>query len=179
MTTLIPATPAEGLTPVDAKGTTLIELPMTRITSISAFPGQEAAVSKALKSLGLRLPGPGRSIAKGAARILWSGQDQSFLIGAAPPPLPGAAVTDQSDGWALFRLEGPLAVAALARLVPVDLRLSAFPLDATARSLLFHMPLSITRTGAQAFDLMVFRSMAATAVDEIAVAMTSVAALAD
>jgi sarcosine oxidase subunit gamma len=176
MTTLIATSPADGLTPLDADGTTLIELPMTRITSIAPFRGQQTAVSKALKPLGFGFPAPNQSLAKGTVRLIWTGQDQAFLIGAEAPSLPGAATTDQSDGWALFRLEGPLAKAALARLVPLDLRAAAFAIDATARTLLFHVPLSITRTGPQAFDLMVFRSMAATAVHELSVAMTSVAA---
>lgn len=176
MTTLIAQSPAEGLTPVDAAGTTLIELPMTRITSIAPYKGAASAVSKALKPLGLSFPSPGRSVTKGEARIVWTGPDQAFLIGPDAPPLPGAALTDQSDGWALFRLEGALAEAALARLVPVDLRAASFGIGATARTLLFHVPLSITRTGAQAFDLMVFRSMAATAVHDLSIALASVAA---
>jgi len=38
------------------------------------------------------------------------------------------------------------------------------------------VPASITRTGANAFDIMVFRSMAVTAVHELGVALRSVAA---
>ncbi|MCR8723193.1 sarcosine oxidase subunit gamma [Frigidibacter sp. ROC022] len=179
MSRLIARAPAEGLTPLDADGTTLIELPMEPITAISPFAGQEKAVNAALKPLGLRFPKPGQSLARGKARILWTGQDQAFLIGVAPPEIPGAALADQSDGWARLRLTGALAEAALARLVPLDLRTGAFPLDATARSLLNHMPLSVTRTGTDSFDLMVFRSMATTAVHELDVAMRSVAARQD
>ena len=173
MTLLIPRSPADGLTPIDEGGTTLIELPFAPVTSIAPFDAD--AVARALKPLKLAFPKPGRSQAKGDARILWSGHDQAFLIGAEAPEIAGAAVTDQSDAWAILRLQGPLAEPALARLVPLDLRDAAFPVDATARTLLFHMMLSITRTGADAFDLMVFRSMAATAVHEIAVALRSVA----
>jgi sarcosine oxidase subunit gamma len=176
MSLLIARSPAEGLTPVDAGGTTLIELPQVPIASVAPFAGQEAAVNRALKRLGLGFPGPGRSLARGEARILWSGHGQAFLIGVEPPALPGAALTDQSDAWARLRLDGALALPALARLVPLDLRPAAFPADATARTMLGHMMLSITRSGAAAFDLMVFRSMAATAVHEISVALRSVAA---
>lgn len=176
MTALIARSPAEGLTPVDADGTTLIELPLTTITSIAPFTGQTAAVTKALKPLGLRFPAPGQSHARGDARIVWTAQDQAFLIGAAAPAIPGAALSDQSDAWALFRLTGALAEAALARLVPLDLRIAAFPDNSTARTLLFHAPLSVTRTGRNSFDLLVFRSMAATAVHDLSVAMRSVAA---
>ncbi len=176
MSLLIAKSAAEGLTPVDAAGTTLIELPLVPITSIAPFAGKAAAVNKALKPLGLSFPQPGQSLAKGDARILWSGHGQAFLIGVEPPPIAGAALTDQSDAWARFRLQGGLAVAALARLVPVDLRPASFAENATARTLLNHMMLSVTRTGPDAFDLMLFRSMAATAVHELSVAMKSVAA---
>ena len=64
----------------------------------------------------------------------------------------------------------------LARLVPLDLRPASFADGAAARSLLGHMSLAIRRTGAAGFELLVFRSMAATAVHEIGAAMTSVAA---
>lgn len=176
MTRLIARSPAEGLTPVDAAGTTLIELPWAPMFTIAPYNGSEVAVSEALGALGLSLPGPGESRSAGEASILWFGLGTCLLIGAAPPDLPGAAVAEQSDGWARLRLDGPLAEAALARLVPLDLRASAFPEGATARSQLYHMALSITRTGPAAFDLMVFRSMAATAVHELTVAMRSVAA---
>ena len=101
----------------------------------------------------------------------------SFLIGAAPEGLAGvAALTDQSDGWARMRLQGPGAEAVLARLVPIDLRVAAFPEGAVARSGLNHMMMVLMREGPQAFQIMVFRSMAGSAVHELAVAMKALTA---
>lgn len=177
MPSLIETTACEGLLPVSAGGVTLSEAAPAPITSVAPFRGKEKAVAAALKKLGLGWPAPGRSLRSGAAVCLWTGRDQAFLIGSAPEGLGGiAALTDQSDGWARMRLEGPGAEAVLARLVPLDLRAAAFPEGAVARSGLNHMMAVLTREGPQAFGIMVFRSMAGSAVHEIAVAMRAVAA---
>ena len=109
-------------------------------------------------------------------RIVWTGRGQAFLIGAEPPKgLEGAAaLVDQSDGWAGLRLEGPAAADVLARLVPLDLR--AMAVGSCARSLLGHMALVLMRPEAEAFEMLVFRSMARTAVHEIDTAMRQLAA---
>ena len=99
-----------------------------------------------------------------------------MLAGPPPAPLAEAALTDQSDGWAVIRLTGAGCEAVLARLVAVDLRPGHFRRGHTLRTLLFHAPASLTRIGAHGFEIMVFRSMAASAVHELGVAMKSVAA---
>ena len=43
-------------------------------------------------------------------------------------------MTDQSDGWTVLALSGAAAVDVLARLVPVDLRLAAFPVGGALRT---------------------------------------------
>lgn len=157
----------------------LTALPWAPIAAIAPFRGQEGAVAAALAPLGLAFPAPGQALAGAAgARILWAGRGTAFLIGAAPPPaLAGiAAVTDQSDGWAGLRLEGPDHAAVLARLVPLDLRPAAFPAGRAARAPLNHVPALFTRAGPEAVELWVFRSMAATAVHELETAMIRVAA---
>jgi sarcosine oxidase subunit gamma len=177
MTRLVERSAAHGLLPIVRGGATLSERVPEAITSVAPFRGREAAVSKALKAAcGVALPAPGRAEAKGAAVCLWSGRGQALLLGPAPGALEGAALTDQGDAWAVLRIEGPAAEAVLARLVPLDLRAAAFPEGAAARTMLFHMMLAIRRAGPQAFELMVFRSMAATAVHELDTAMRSVAA---
>lgn len=156
---------------------TLAEGSLTRITSIAPFPGRAAEVSAALAPLGLAFPAPGQSLSSGEARILWTSRDQAFLIGPAPMGLAGlAAVTDQSDGWASLLLSGETAEDVLARLYPLDLRATAFPSGQVARAPLNHMSSILLRSGPQAFDIMVFRSMARTAWHEIETAMTRLAA---
>lgn len=179
MTRLIAKTPLDGMAPVKADGATLSEAAIGRITSVAPFRGRETAVSTALKAaFGFGFPGPNQTAAEGAARIVWSGQGQAFLIGVAPPEglADLAALTDQTDGWAILHLEGARAEAALARLVPLDLRAARFKRGQTARTMLFHMTCGITRVGAQKFEIMVLRSFGRTAAHDLEVAIRSVAA---
>jgi sarcosine oxidase subunit gamma len=175
---LIAKTPLDGVLPVVVEGAALTEVPVETATCIAPFRGKDRAVGAALKEIGLGLPGPGRTLRKGEARVLWWGRGQALLTGVeAPAALAGiAALTAQGDGLAGLRIDGPLAEAVLSRLVPMDLRAGAFPKEATARTLLFHMTCSITRVGTQAFEILVMRSMARTAAHDLEGAMRSVAA---
>lgn len=178
MPELIASAPLGGPAPLTLGAVTLAEVDIGPITAIAPFPGRAAAVDRALKSLGLTFPAPNASATKGDARILWTGREQAFLIGAAPPEgLQGAAaVTDQSDGWAALHLHGPGAEAALMRLVALDLRALAFPPGRCTRAGLNHMPMVLWRPSLDAFTILVFRSMARTAWHEIEGAMTGLAA---
>jgi sarcosine oxidase subunit gamma len=143
---------------------------------LAPYRGQHKAVAAAIKSqLGLSLPAVGRRTIAGDVICQWTGHD-AWIV-SAPVMLDGlAAVTDQSDGFATLEIAGAGGEAVLARLVPLDLRNATFKVNHTARSLLGHLPVSITRTGAQAFEVMVMRSMAASLVHDLQGAMTGLAA---
>ncbi|MCC6519444.1 MAG: sarcosine oxidase subunit gamma [Tabrizicola sp.] len=155
---------------------TLAEVEVGPITSVAVLPGGAKAVAKGLKTLGLAMPEPNSFAEKKGARIVWTGRDQAFLTGVEPPALEGAALTDQSDGWAALALTGAGAVDVLARLVPVDLRLAAFPVGRAIRTQLNHMNVMILRAGDHAFEILGFRSMARTAWHELETTMHMVAA---
>ena len=157
-------------------GVSLAEVDVGPITSVAVLPGGAKTVARGLKALGLAMPEPNTFVEKKGLRIVWTGREQAFLIGAESPVLEGAAVTDQSDGWAVLSLSGPAAADVLARLVPMDLRLSACPVGTALRSQLNHMNAVILRTGDYAFEIMVFRSMARTAWHELETATHMVAA---
>lgn len=167
------ATPALPHPPLTLAGTTLALADPGEITALALFPGQEKAAAKALKPLGLGFPAPNAFAAAGAARLVWTGRAQAFLIGAPPPADFPGAVIGQTDGWAALRLDGPAAAAALMRLVPLDLR--AMAPGQAARAPLNHMQMVLWRE-AEGFALMVFRSMAQTAWHEIATALRAQAA---
>ena len=177
MADLIAKSPLAGQRPLTLGATTLAEIILPRLTSVASFRGQEKDLAKALKTLGLSFPAPGRISAAGTARLVWTSRDQAFLFGADPAPLgPHAALTDQSDGWAGLRLDGPAAEAVLTRLVPLDLRRAAFPDGHCARAPLNHMQSILLRNGPQSFDILIFRSMARTAWHEVETALTAVTA---
>jgi sarcosine oxidase subunit gamma len=160
-------------------GARLSESGLGPVTSIAPFRGKEAAVARALG--GAALPHPGRTERIGEGRLIWAGPGRCLLIGVpAPEGLHGlAAVVEQGDGIASTILQGPASRDVLARLVPVDLRDAAFPEVATARTLLVHMTVTLSRVGPEAWEILAFRSMGATLVREVAEAMRHVAARAE
>lgn len=177
MVDLIAKSPCAGLLPVSHGDVTLSEIVFDAITSVAPLKGQEAAVSEALKAqMGAEFPKPNRTTGKADARAVFSGRGQALVLGPVLSPIPGAAMTDQTDAWACVMLEGAGARAVLARLVPIDLRDTAFKRGHAARTLLMHLPVVLMRTGADRYGIMAFRSMARTLVHDLETAMEAVAA---
>ena len=176
MPELIAKSPLSGVWPVAHGGLRLSEHLLGPVTSIAILPGQDKAVARSLKPLGLAFPTPNTSVSAGEATLVWTARNQAFLIGIGAPEIAGAALTDQSDGWAALRLEGPGAGDALMRLYPLDLRLQAFAQGTVARAPLNHMQSILIRHAPYAYDILVFRSMARTAWHEVEAAMKTLAA---
>lgn len=173
MANLSSKTAYDGLLPISAGSVTLSEVDHAAITWIAPMKGKAAAVSKALaKQLGAPLPEPNRI----SGPMVWTGRDQAMILGAAIKPLKGAALSDQTSAWASCALEGADAAEVLARLVPIDLRGDAFAVGHTARTQLGHMNCILMRASKDRYEVMVFRSMAATAAHEVERAMRMVAA---
>ncbi|WP_227269785.1 sarcosine oxidase subunit gamma [Roseobacter weihaiensis] len=171
--------PCAGLLPVAHPGTELVEVDLGALTSIAPFAGQQDAVSVALQNAyRLGFPAPNRTTGTKDRRLIWFGRQMVLLAGPAPAAAlqKNAALTDQTDAWASVSLSGNRAEDVLARLVPIDLRRAQFGTGHTARTLLGHMNASITRTGADRFLILVFRSMAVTLVHDLNQAMEAVAA---
>ena len=172
MVDLIAKTPCAGLLPISEGGVTVTEVVIDRLLSVAPFAGQEKAVSAALKDrIGAGLPAMGRR----SGPVTWCGHGQ-WLV-AVDVDLAGlAAVTDQSDAWAMVEIGGDGVEDVLARLVPVDLRAAQFKKGDVARTMLGHMTVTIVRTGPKAFEIMAMRSMAGTLVHDLHQAMRGVAA---
>ncbi|MEZ5912443.1 MAG: sarcosine oxidase subunit gamma family protein [Paracoccaceae bacterium] len=176
MPSLIAKSPLDGVEPASHGPWRLSEADPGPIALVAALPGQAARASAALKkATGLGLPEANRIVVKGGVRAVWSGREQCLVLGAMPTDLAGAVVVDQSDGWAMLRLDGPAADRVLSRLVPVDLRPSHFGEGQACRAPLGHMQAVILRAG-EGFEILVFRSMAKTAWHEIETAMRQLAA---
>jgi sarcosine oxidase subunit gamma len=174
---LIAKTPCAGLLPVTIGTSELSEVHYPTITSAACFDGQARNVSQALKSShGIAFPAPNRSTKTATARAVWIAENTAMICADTAPETHGAALTDQSDGWAVVRLSGPHSTDVLARLVPVDLRATTFKRDHCARTMMGHMNVAITRIDASTFEIMAFRSMAQTLVHEVTTAMRGIAA---
>lgn len=179
MVELSAKTPCAGMLPVTIGDLALTEVVPGALTSLAPLKGQITALSSVLKvAHGMDMPGVNRATGKGNARAIWFAQGQVMLIGPTPDArlADHAVMTDQSDAWAVVRLQGSGADDVLARLVPVDLRGLVFKRGHTVRTELKHMMASITRVGSNGFQIMVFRSMAHTLVHDLKTAMEAVAA---
>lgn len=143
-------------------GLRLEALAERRITSIAPYDLAAAMAAG--------FPAPGQVL----GALVWAGRGLAFAFDLAAPEGLAAqsALTDQSDGWAGFRLSGPAAAAVLARLVPIDCAV----LEGSARTMLGHHPLLIWREGPEAFVLYTYRSMADSAHHELEGAMRGLAA---
>lgn len=179
MVELIARSPCDGLLPVTIGALTLSELRTGPLTSIAAFKGQDADLSKALISAhGMVAPEANRATGKDGARAIWFGQRMILLMGPTPDVALGqhAALTDQSDAWACVQLMGSGAREVLARLTPLDLRDGIFRTGHTARTELRHMMASLTRLEDDTWLILVFRGFAETLVHDLQTAMQSVTA---
>ncbi|MCR9126809.1 MAG: sarcosine oxidase subunit gamma [Rhodobacteraceae bacterium] len=179
MLELKPKSACDGLLPLSVGAFSLTEEPVGRITALAPLRGRAADLSDTLsRAHGMALPSVGRATGKAGARAIWFGLHHSLLMGPDPDPALAAvaSVTDQTDAWAVVRLDGPGAETVLARLCPVDLRAAVFKRGHTARTQIMHMPGSVTRLSERAFQIMVFRSMAGTLVHDLKSAMEAVSA---
>ncbi|GAA6179300.1 hypothetical protein NBRC116594_07380 [Shimia sp. NS0008-38b] len=171
--------PCHGLLPLELGSVSLTEETPAHVSLISVRKGQNALLGDLLSAEhGLSFPTANQSIGTPEARMVWFAQGQAMLFGPKPATnlVTAAMIVDQSDAWAIVRLEGAKAEDVLARLVPVDVRANVFKRGHTARTLLQHMTVSITRVEDCAFQIMAFRSMAGTLVHDLNRAMASVAA---
>lgn len=151
-------------------GVTLSEVTPEAIVEAAAWPGKAAVLAEIIGTVtGLTLTaepnagamsagnaafsiGPGRYLAAGSGTL-------SAKLQAALPAEIGTA-TDLSHGRTAIRVAGPRAEWTMAKLFALDFSLAAFPLGqgrATAHHEVFAQ---IQRTGAEQFDLYVFRSFA-------------------
>ncbi|MBE1282608.1 MAG: sarcosine oxidase subunit gamma [Rhodobacteraceae bacterium] len=179
MAELIAKSACDGLLPLSIGSVTVTEEVPEHLTGLAPFKGQAEALSAAMQAThGAAFPAPNRATGKAGSRAVWFGREMALLVGPAPDATLArhAALTDQSDAWAVARVEGDKAEDVLARLVPLDLRPEVFKRGHAARTQLQHLTVSINRLNDGAFQIMAFRSMAATLVHDLKTAMEAVAA---
>ena len=172
MAKLIALTPCAGLLPLTVGTVEVTEVLVDRLMSVTPMAGQSKAVSATLKDqVGSGLAAINRRAGGGT----WFGHGTWVVTGDVDL---GArwAVTDQTDAWAVVAIKCACVADVLGRLVPVDLRAQVFKKNHVAKTMLGHLSVTITRTGPEAFEIMVMRSMAKTLVHDLEVAMLGVAA---
>jgi len=164
---LIVNLPCVGLLPKTISTVILTVINSSKMTIFAPFKSHQKSVSDTLKStLGVGFPALSRTLGK-MPRTVWCGRGLALIIGADCPYLDGAACIDNSDAWAIVRLDGADTSAILVRLTPIDLRALMFKRGYTARTLIGHITGGVTRFGVQSFEAMVLRSMVGTLVHEL------------
>ncbi|WP_422050751.1 sarcosine oxidase subunit gamma [Shimia sp.] len=129
------------------------------LASLAACKGQEETVAGAIESaLGIDLPGPGGCVTKDDHRVWWSGPGQ-WMIEAdhdTHPLLAGevkeivrdaGAVTEQTDGWCRFDIEGASPEALFERLCAVDIL--GLATDTATRTSIHHIGCFLIREEAR------------------------------
>lgn len=131
------------------------------IFSLSVYSGAVAGLNRAL---GITLPVQPGFVSAGDKTYMWAGPGAWLVFGATSAELaaarPYAAMTEQTDGRAIFHVAGSHVRDALAKLVPIDLHDSVFPVGMTALTLAGHLNVQIWRKSENLFGLACFRSFA-------------------
>jgi len=152
-------------------GVTLSETQPESIVQVAAWPGQQAALMKAIASAsGLKLPdGAGGGaftddkaafgFAPGKFLVVDQAAGMAEKLGRAVPVETGT-VTDLSHGRTAIRISGPKVEWVLAKFLAIDFSLAAFPLGSGIATVHHDIFAHIQRTGADRFDIYVFRSFA-------------------
>ena len=165
-------------------GVSLIEITDLSIVSVAPLMGGETSFKSAIAKLfnagtpsatmALERTGKGRCFIMPSAHNQWFlvfDDDHSDPLDAAIGLLgkntkPHLAMTDQSDSWAVLALSGIEARQILERICPIDCSAAAMPIGTTARTMMEHLGVIITRRpdtddGAPCFWLFSARSSAA------------------
>ncbi len=164
---LLKAEPFLGGFSRDIGGTVLTEVTDQALVSIAQPLGGREALEKAVKSAwGCALPAPGKSAAgtDRPLRLICMGADAFMVLMPANGPLAVPDVTralgtagyytEQSDNWVILRLSGPLAIAALERICPIDLHPDALPAGSFARTSMEHLGAIVMRESDDQFLLL-------------------------
>lgn len=177
------AAPTLGGLDVSIGATRLKERSELAVVSMAVPLGQDASVAKAVKSaFKLDIPKPTQASGDGARWIIQSAADQMLMLFEHDTPDANAVVnkalkgacytTDQTDVWVVLEISGAGALAALERLCPIDLHDSAFPVGASARTVMEHMGALILRTGEDSYILMSASSSAGSFAHAVELSMT-------
>ena len=156
---------------VEGTGVVLSETQPGSIVQAAAWPGEEKDLMAAIRTVaGLTLPdGAGGGIfteekaafgfAPGKFLVVDQAEGLFAMLSAAITSEMGT-VADLSHGRTAIRVAGPKAEWVLAKFFAIDFSLAAFPVGAGRSTVHHDIFAQLQRTGANQFDLYVFRSFA-------------------
>ena len=118
----------------------------SHMVTVIARKGKAKALAQALKNFDAR----------------WAGPDQYFVWGEPYETVSGklkglASCSDQSHGRVVIGIVGPHVRQVLAKGSPIDFHPAEFPVGKSALTQMAHVGVHVTRVGADAFEISVFR----------------------
>lgn len=141
------------------------------ILQLAAWPGEEKRLIEVIRKVtGLALPdGAGGGVSSGARAAFGFAPGKFILVdeaealaqafaGSVTPAI--GTLTDLSHGRTAIRIAGPKAEWVMAKFFAIDFALPAFPLGAGRSTNHHDIFAQIQRSGADQFDIYVFRSFA-------------------
>jgi sarcosine oxidase subunit gamma len=155
----------------ETAGVTVQPLSGLGLASVLARRGKSAELAARVSTLyGVTAPeGPRRAylgsvalvgIAPGGWLAISEADHSDWAIDLAENLKGLASVSDQSDGYAALRVQGPAVRDMLAKGVFLDLHPDAFPPGAAAVTIVAHIGVILWRRDAETFEILCFRSNA-------------------
>jgi heterotetrameric sarcosine oxidase gamma subunit len=157
----------EGLTVSASDRVALTQLPYAAICLVAGPAAKDAAVRRAAKAGDgmARTVQPGQAMAVGEA-----GESYAELTGRLAPGA-GLSLVELSDARVRFEIAGPEAAEIIATQSGIDLQMVMAGRGASTPTLFGHVPVQLTRTGRDSFELMVFSTYAQDLAESLARAL--------
>jgi heterotetrameric sarcosine oxidase gamma subunit len=146
---------------------TVERAPPRSIAAIGAYTNRAPLLSALAAEFGIAIPAPQSFVRSGPVTLSCLSHSRYFASADRDANLPVrltkslsglAAITDQSDQWAIFTLTCPDSRDALARLVPIDVAPEKFQVGALALTRASHFDVRLWRIGKSTYELAVTRS---------------------
>lgn len=161
-------TALEGRGPITSAGIQLEPLPEGHVVHVLGKPG-DVRLADRLAALSdgepcaVRAAGPGQWFIVGNRR-----KSHGELAALCAALQPDASGIDQSAGRVRVLARGPMVERVLAKGTAVDLAVARFPVGRSTTTLIGHITAHVTRTGNDAFEIMVLRGFAESLWDDLA-----------
>jgi sarcosine oxidase subunit gamma len=160
--------PASG---ADEWGVSLNERHPASLAQVAGWPSAAGALTDRVReATGVAPPPPGSSASNDDLTLLWTAPGRWLIVSethadlaetlTAAIDIDTGTVSDLGHARCVLRLSGPMAPSVLAKGLPIDLHLRAFPAGGVVQGNIHHIGVLVHRAAADAFDLYVFRGFA-------------------
>ncbi len=169
--TLEPIAPLGGLDLQIGHNRVIEQVDLALVSIAIPLGGDDVLAQRLQDHWGLASPEPTQTSTCDDWRAVSMTADQIMLIGQGDRPTTEAEIaaklngtgytTNQTSAWVCLEVSGPDTVAAFARICPINLALAAFPIGASARTMMDHLGALIIRLDDDCFQVLSASSSAA------------------